>query len=82
MASESQIPPAEKKVPEDRTTTKPDHDAYPSLPGTPEPYISEFEIAPKQPKRKSLPPELMSNRTKKEEVWIDLTLFLHRKSKG
>lgn len=59
-------PLPETNVMEERTAHKPDHDAYPSLPGTPEPHISEFEITVKQPKRKSLPPELMSKRTKKE----------------
>lgn len=47
----------------ERAPPKPDHDAYPSLPGTPEPHISEFEV--KQPKRQSTPPDqLMSKRAK------------------
>lgn len=50
----------------ERGATKPDHEAYPSLPGTPEPYISEFENVTKQPKRKSLPPELITEKPKKE----------------
>ena len=65
MESKNETLP-ERKDTEERKATKPDHDAYPSLPGTPEPHISEFEMAAKQPKRKSLPPELMSKRTKKE----------------
>ena len=47
----------------ERAPPKPDHDAYPSLPGTPEPHISEFEV--KQPRRQSTPPDqLVSKRTK------------------
>ena len=47
----------------ERAPPKPDHDAYPSLPGTPEPHISEFEV--KQPKRQSTSPDqLMSKRAK------------------
>ena len=42
----------------------PDHDAYPSLPGTPEPTIPEMSA--QQTKRKSLPPELPSKKTKEE----------------
>lgn len=52
-----------KKEKEDRSQ-KPDHDAYPSLPGTPEPHVPEMSV--KQTKRKSLPPELTSKRTKEE----------------
>lgn len=43
---------------------KPDHDAYPSLPGTPEPHIPEMSV--QQTKRKSLPPELISKKTREE----------------
>ena len=43
---------------------KPDHDAYPSLPGTPEPHVPEMSV--QQTKRKSLPPDLPSKRTKEE----------------
>ena len=43
---------------------KPDHDAYPSLPGTPEPHLPEMSV--QQTKRKSLPPELPSKRTHEE----------------
>lgn len=42
----------------------PEHDAYPSLPGTPEPNIPEMSV--QQTKRKSLPPELPSKKTKEE----------------
>lgn len=53
----------EADVAVERAPPKPDHDAYPSLPGTPEPHISEFEV--KQPKRQSTPPDqLMSKRAK------------------
>ena len=44
---------------------KPDHDAYPSLPGTPEPHIPEMSHV-QQTKRKSLPPDLPSKRPKEE----------------
>jgi len=75
MESKNETLP-EMKVTEERKATKPDHDAYPSLPGTPEPHISEFEMAAKQPKRKSLPPELMSKRTKKEVEGISKSATL------
>lgn len=45
---------------------KPDHDAYPSLPGTPEPHITEVNV--KQTKRQSLPPELTPRKSSKNEM--------------
>lgn len=71
-------PIAEKKHIEERPQ-KPDHDAYPSLPGTPEPLIPEMNT--KRTKRKSLPPELTSKRTKEEvsrrETLKQTSLFAH-----
>ena len=55
---------------EDRPQT-PDHDAYPSLPGTPEPTIPEMTV--QHTKRKSLPPELPSKRTREEVNCLYLT---------
>lgn len=67
---------AEKKsTNESRRPTKPDHDAlYPSLPGTPEPYISEFEKFAKLPQRKSLPSELIGKRPIKEADGLSKSL--------
>ncbi|XP_022792542.1 adhesion G protein-coupled receptor L3-like isoform X2 [Stylophora pistillata] len=45
---------------------KPDHDAYLSLPGTPEPHIPKVNV--KETKRKSLPPELTPRKSSKNEV--------------
>lgn len=53
----------------ERAPSKPDHDAYPSLPGTPEPHISEFEV--KQPKRQSTPPDQLVSKRAKEVEGID-----------
>ena len=59
-------PKPEEQIREERKAQKPDHDAYPSLPGTPEPHISEFEATVKQPKRKSSPPEYVSHEQKSD----------------
>lgn len=59
-------PADQKRTTNERRATKPDHEAYPSLPGTPEPYISEFENVTKQPKRKSPPPDLTTEKPQKE----------------
>ncbi|KAL9963693.1 hypothetical protein ACROYT_G027224 [Oculina patagonica] len=67
-------PEPEKKEVENRPQ-KPDHDAYPSLPGTPEPHIPP-EMSTKQTKRKSLPPELTSKRTKEEVEGISKSATL------
>lgn len=70
-------PADQKRTTNERRATKPDHEAYPSLPGTPEPYISEFENVTKQPKRKSPPPDLTTEKPKKEVqiVWLS-SMFL------
>lgn len=57
----------------------PDHDAYPSLPGTPEPTIPEMSV--QQTKRKSLPPELSSKRTKEEVEGLSKSATLTSLSK-
>jgi len=62
VVSRNESEPVEKD--KENTPQKPDHDAYPSLPGTPEPYVPEMSV--QQTKRKSLPPELPSKRTKEE----------------
>ena len=62
VVSRNESEPVQKDK-EDRPQ-KPDHDAYPSLPGTPEPHVSEISV--QQTKRKSLPPELPSKSTKEE----------------
>lgn len=59
-------PADQKRTTNERRATKPDHEAYPSLPGTPEPYISEFENVTKQPKRKSPPPDVTTEKPQKE----------------
>ncbi|XP_068685691.1 adhesion G protein-coupled receptor L1-like isoform X1 [Montipora foliosa] len=65
--NEQQQRAEQKSTNESRRPTKPDHDAlYPSLPGTPEPHISEFEKFAKLPQRKSLPSELIGKRPIKE----------------
>lgn len=70
-------PADQKRTTNERRATKPDHEAYPSLPGTPEPYISEFENVTKQPKRKSPPPDLTTEKPQKEVqiVWLS-SMFL------
>ncbi|XP_068733068.1 adhesion G protein-coupled receptor L1-like isoform X2 [Montipora capricornis] len=65
--NEQQQRAEQKSTNESRRPTKPDHDAlYPSLPGTPEPHISEFEKFAKLPQRKSLPSELIGKRPIRE----------------
>lgn len=65
VASKVESEPEVKKETSERPQ-KPDHDAYPSLPGTPEPHITEVNV--KQTKRQSLPPELTPRKSSKNEV--------------
>lgn len=69
VESKRESPPVEEEAAMERAPSKPDHDAYPSLPGTPEPHISEFEV--KQPKRQSTPPDQLVSKRAKEVEGID-----------